>query len=283
MFGLGRNRNPFEGRAVILNMSKPTGILTASAIALVGVTMTVSAQAPVTFEVASVKANKSGASQVTVNWQGGVTMINVPLRAIVQFAYGINTPSRIIGHPDWTNVERFDIQARAPEGFTGVEQMRPMLQTLLADRFKMVSRLERRELQSYALVKARSDGKLGPNIKPAEKPCVGPRGEAPLGIQCVQGGGAAGGARAIGIPIGQLAPLLSLVVGRPVVDRTGLTGVYDLELRFSGERVDGGPPTDPAAPSIFTAVQEQLGLKLEAEREVVEVLVIDRIDRPSDN
>jgi uncharacterized protein (TIGR03435 family) len=255
-----------------------------SALALAGLSIGTSlhAQAPATFEVASVKANKSGASQVTVNWQGGVTMINVPLRAIVQFAYGINTPSRIIGHPDWTNVERFDILAKpATEGAT-VEQMRPMLQALLADRFKMVAKLEKRELQSYALVKARSDGKLGPNIKAAEKPCVGPRGEAPLGIQCVQGGNG-GGARAIGIPIAQLAPLLSLIVRRPVVDRTGLTGFYDLELRFSGEGVDGGPPPDPSAPSIFTALQEQLGLKLEAEREMVEVLVIASIDRPSEN
>jgi uncharacterized protein (TIGR03435 family) len=254
---------------------------TASAIVLLAL-VAVRAQAPAAFEVASVKANKSGANQVTVNWQGGVTMINVPLRAIVQFAYNINTPSRIVGHPDWTNVERFDIQARAPEGRNGVEQMRPMLQALLAERFKMVAKLEKRELQSFALVKARSDGKLGPNIKPAEKPCVGPRGEAPLGIQCVQGG-AGGGVRAIGIPIGQLAPLLSLVVRRPVVDRTGLTGIYDLELRFSGDPVDGGPSTDPSAPSIYTALQEQLGLKLDAEREVVEVLVIDRIERPAEN
>lgn len=240
------------------------------------------AQQPATFEVASVKANKTGANQVTVNWQGGVTMINVPLRAIVQFAYGINTPSRIIGYPDWTNVERFDILAKpATEGAT-VEQMRPMLQALLAERFKMVARLEKRELQSYALVKARTDGKLGPNIKPAEKPCVGPRGEAPLGIQCVQGG-PGGGTRAIGIPIAQLAPMLSLVVGRPVVDRTGMTGNYDLELRFSGEPVAGGPPPDPSAPSIFTALQEQLGLKLDAERELVEVLVVDRIERPTEN
>ena len=251
-------------------------------LALFAATMGLGAQAPATFEVASVKANKSGANQITVNWQGGVTMINVPLRAIVQFAYGINTPSRIIGYPDWTNVERFDIQARAPEGMTGVEQMRPMLQALLVERFKMVAKLEKRELQSYALVKARADGKLGPNIKPAEKPCVGPRGEAPLGIQCVQGG-PNGGARAIGIPIGQLGPMVSLVVGRPVIDRTGLTGIYDLELRFSGDRVDGGPPTDSSAPSIFTALQEQLGLKLEAELELADFLVIEKIERATEN
>ena len=94
------------------------------------------AQGRKTFEVASVKPSQPGQTQVTVSWQGGVTMINVPLRAIVQFAYGINTPSRIVGHPDWTNVERFDIQARPPEGMSGVEQMRPMLQALLAERFR---------------------------------------------------------------------------------------------------------------------------------------------------
>lgn len=259
-------------------------ISTALAFLLAG-SLGIHAQAPAsaTFEVASVKANTSGANQVTVNWQGGVTMINVPLRAIVQFAYGINTPSRIIGHPDWTNVERFDILARpATEGAT-VEQMRPMLQTLLANRFKMVARLEKRELQSYALVRARADGTLGPNIRPAATPCVGPRGEAPLGIQCVQGGGAAGGAKLVGVPIAQLAPLISLVVGRPVVDRTGLTGNYDLEIRFSGEQVAGGLPANSDAPSIFTALPEQIGLKLDAQRETVDVLVIDRIDRPTDN
>ncbi|HVG54875.1 MAG TPA: TIGR03435 family protein [Vicinamibacterales bacterium] len=258
--------------------NRGTRVLAVALLALANVR----AQTPATFEVASVKANKSGANQVTINWQGGVTLINVPLRAIVQFAYNINTPSRLVGYPDWTNVERFDIQARAPEGMNGVEQMRPMLQALLADRFKLVAKLEKRELQSYALVKARADGKLGPNIKPAEKPCVGPRGEAPLGIQCVQGG-AGGGARAIGIPIGQLAPMISLLVGRPVVDRTGLTGIYDLELKFSGDRVDGALPADPSAPSIFTALQEQLGLKLEAERELAEVLVIERIERATEN
>jgi uncharacterized protein (TIGR03435 family) len=242
------------------------------------------AQAPATFEVASVKANKTGATQVTVSWQGGVTMINVPLRAIVQFAYNINTPSRIVGYPDWTNVERFDIQARPPDGLTGVEQMRPMLQALLADRFKMVAHLEKRELQSYALVKARPNGALGPNLKPSTTECVGPRGEkTPLAIQCGVQTGTAGGVRLVGVPMGQLAPLVSLVVGRPVVDRTGLTGTYDLELRFSGDPVAGGPAPDPAAPSIFTALQEQLGLKLDAEREIVDVLVIDRIDRPTEN
>ena len=143
----------------------------ALAIALFGAGLR--AQTPAKFEVASVRPSKPGETQVTVSWTGGVTMINVPLRAIVQFAYGINTPSRIVGHPDWTNVERFDIQAKPPEGLTGVEQMRPMLQTLLADRFKMVARSEKREVQSYALVKAKPDGPLGPRLKPSTAKCTG--------------------------------------------------------------------------------------------------------------
>jgi uncharacterized protein (TIGR03435 family) len=260
----------------------------ASAVALVFAafvgSMAPQAQTPPTFEVASVKANTSGANQVTVNWQGGVTMVNVPLRAIVQFAYGINTPSRIVGHPDWTNVERFDILAKPPQGLNGVEQMRPMLQALLADRFRMVARLEQREVQGYALVTARADRRLGPDLTPSTTVCVGPSGESnPLAIQCATQGGAAGAVRLVGVPMAQLAPLISLVVGRPVVDRTGLPGVYDMELRFSGDPVPGLVPADSGAPSIFTALQEQLGLKLDAERGTVDVLVIDRIERPTGN
>ena len=139
-------------------------------------------------------------------------------------------------------MERFDIQARPPEGMTAVEQMRPMLRALLEDRFKLVAKIEKRELQSYALVKARTDGQLGANLKPSRAVCKGPRGEAsPLAIQCGVQGGVAGAAKLVGVPIGQLAP------------------------------------------SIFTALQEQLGLKLDAEREVAEVLVIERIDRPAEN
>lgn len=242
------------------------------------------AQTPAGFEVVSVKANKSGASQVTINFQGGVTLINVPLRAIVQLAYNINTLSRIVGYPDWTNVERFDIQARPPEGMATTAEMGAMLRTLLADRFKLVAQIEKRELQTYALVKARTDGKLGSNIKPAEAPCVGPRGEPnPLAIQCAAPGSVPGATSFAGVPMPQVAALLSLVVGRPVTDRTELAGPYDLELRFSGDPAAGAPLPDASAPSIFTALQEQLGLKLEAERELVEVLVITSIDRPTEN
>jgi len=242
------------------------------------------AQTPPTFEVASVKANKSGPEGVSVSWQGGLTMVNVPLRAIVQLAYGINTPSRIVGHPDWTNVERFDIQAKPPDGITTVEQMRPMLQALLADRFKMVAKLEKRELQSYALVKAKANGPLGPNLKPSKAKCAG-RGATPEpdAVQCGVRPGGAGRISLVGIPMAQLAPLVSVVVQRPVVDRTGLPGTYDIELTFTPGAVPGGDLANPDAPSLFTAIEEQLGLKLDAEREVVEVLVVERIERPTEN
>ena len=271
-----------ENSRLFTVLARTTGV-SGVIVALASTPTRVQAPAPATFEVASVKANNTGANQVTVSWQGGVTMINVPLRAIVQFAYNINTPSRLVGYPDWTNAERFDIQARAPEGMATVEQMRLMLQALLADRFKLVARLEKRELQSYALVKARTDGQLGRNLKLSTTVCVGPRGEAnPLAIQCAVQGGANGALKLVGVPMPQLAALISLVVGRPVADRTGLAGNYDLELRFAGNLLPVSTG-DSETPSIFTALQEQLGLKLDAEREIADVLVIDRIDRPSEN
>jgi uncharacterized protein (TIGR03435 family) len=261
----------------------------ALAIALFGAGLR--AQTPAKFEVASVRPSKPGETQVTVSWTGGVTMINVPLRAIVQFAYGINTPSRIVGHPDWTNVERFDIQAKPPEGLTGVEQMRPMLQMLLADRFKMVARSEKREVQSYALIKAKPDGPLGPRLKPSTAKCTGggvltpapASASNPDAVPCGVRPGGAGRVLLVGVPMAQLAPLISLVVQRPVVDRTGITGIFDIEMTFSPGAAPGGDLANPDAPSIFTALEEQLGLKLDAQREMVDVLVIEKIDRPSEN
>jgi len=273
-----------------LSRSAARAIVLSTVVLSLGVGLSAFPQAPAKFDVASVKANKTGATQVTVSWQGGVTMINVPLRAIVQFAYNINTPTRIAGHPDWTNVERFDIQARPPEGMTGVEQMRPMLQALLAERFKLVAKLEKRELQSYALVKAKPNGPLGPGLKPSTANCTGggaltpePAGANPDAVPCGVRPAGNGRISLVGIPMGQLAPLLSLAAGRPVVDRTGIKGLYDVELRFSPQAAPGSDLANPDATSLFTALEEQLGLKLDAERELVDVLVIERIDRPTEN
>src|SRR3984893_18301680 len=130
------------------------------------------AQTPPTFEVASVKPNKSGTTQANIAMPpNGVNFVNLPLRAIIQLAYGINQPSKLIGVPDWTVTERYDISARAAGPITQ-EERRLMLQALLADRLKPVARLEKREVTIPALMLARNDGKLGKNLVES-KGCIG--------------------------------------------------------------------------------------------------------------
>lgn len=279
----------------------------------------------VRFEVASIKRNLSASGQVTRGMQPGgrVTFINTPVRQLILVAYGLQ-PFQLIGGPSWLTSDRFDVIASAGTTATP-EQLNLMLRSLLADRFNLKAHTETREMPIYSLVKAREDGKLGDSLKPAAADC-GPtgRGRPSTGRQGVPSGvdgrdaplprpepGAAAaasgptvGCRAMiapgriimgGQPLSQLAAMLSNQVGRPVFDKTGLTGGYDFELVFMPEGGRGGPvgplppgapalpPIDPDAPTLVTAVQEQLGLKLESERGPVEVLVIDSIDQPTED
>jgi uncharacterized protein (TIGR03435 family) len=174
-----------------------------------------------------------------------------------------------------------------------------MMQALLAERFKLVVHRETREVSIDALVMARADRRLGPNLTPAAFDCDAlraafargerptpppPNGDRPVcGARTVPGRFLVGG-----YPIADFARNLSgFVGGRPIVDRTGLTGLYDLELTWTPDTPpagrDGAPPPgfDPNGPSLFTAVQEQLGLRLEATTGPVEVLVIDSANRPT--
>ena len=255
------------------------------------------AQTPPAFEVASVKPNKSGTTQANVGMApNGVNFVNLPLRGIIQLAFGINQPSKLAGVPDWAVTERFDIAARAAGPITQ-EERRLMLQALLADRLKLVARLEKREVSVLALLLARNDGKPGRNLVES-KGCVAPgsaaaREVAPAGAQtliCGPRGGAAGKVTLIGISIQQFASILALMVGRTVVDKTGLTGSYDIDFMYTPEQsIPGGvntpgPAPDPSGPSIYTALREQLGLKLESQKDQEEVLVIDHVERqPSEN
>ena len=252
------------------------------------------AQAPPAFEVASVRPNKSGTTQANIGMPpNGVNFVNLPLRAIIQLAYGINQPTKLVGVPDWTVTERYDISARAAGAVTQ-EERRLMLQALLADRLKLVARLEKREVSIFALMLARDDGKLGTNLVES-KGCLAPGSpaakEAAPGAQiCGPKTGGAGRLILTGIPIQQFAALLGTMLSRTVVDKTGLTGRYDIDLMFTPEQQlpagvnFPGPPADPNGPSIYTAVREQLGLKLESQRDQEEVLVIDHIERqPSEN
>jgi len=230
------------------------------------------------FDVASVHQNKSGTTQTSINYTpGGVTFTNLQLRAIIQFAYGINQPARLAGVPDWANSERFDIVAHG--AVTSVEVRRLMLQTLLADRFKLAVHTERRSLPIYTLVLARSDGKLGPTLKPSTADCAAQR----CGARTV----APGDVNLTGVQMGAFAAMLSITQGRSVVDGTGLTGMYDIHLAFAPDTTVGPGAAETAAlddrPSIFTALQEQLGLQLQPGTRPEDVIVVDRVSHPDEN
>jgi uncharacterized protein (TIGR03435 family) len=268
------------------------------------------------FEIASVKANKSGDGRMMFGLQpgGGMTATNVPLRELIRFAYEVQD-FQIVGAPGWTESERFDVVAKAVVDRPADAQIalpgpreRQMMQSLLADRFKLTLHNDTRPLPIYALVLARSDGKLGPQLKPSAADCAairgrgpggpgGPAGRGPMGPpapgerpQCgmmMRPGGIVAG----GMPLADFIRTLSMFLRRVVVDRTNLQGNYDIDLTWTPDQMPPGPPPpgvqlppiDPNGPSIFTAVQEQLGLKLESQTGPVDVLVIDRVERPSEN
>jgi len=263
------------------------------------------------FEVASVKANKSGQPFVQVGMAPGgrFTATNVPLRQLMLMAYQLQ-PFQIEGAPAWITTERFDVIAKgsgplapAAPGTPGPIQL--MMKSLLADRFKLVAHIEKKEMPIYALTLARSDGRLGPQLKAATIDCTAVnasrRGGPPPGPPDFNGPAPQcgmmvrpGGVRAGGVPINQILQLLSQNVQRIVVDRTGLTGTYEIDLTWTPEQLPQGrddappgapalPPIDPNGPSLFTALQEQLGLKLDSTRGPVDVLVVEKVERPTED
>lgn len=276
---------------------KPAFLFTLSvALALVRAQTPAATNPSAAFEVVSVKPNKSGTTQSNIGMPpNGLNIVNLPLRPIIQLAYGINQPSKLVGIPDWTNTERFDVSARAAGPVT-TEEHRVMMQALLADRFKLVARREKREISVFALVLDRKDGKLGPHLveskgctapaaAAAAAPATNSQGEAaPL---CGARPGGPGKINLVGMPMQTFASVLSLLVGRTVADKTGLTGRYDIELSYTPDQPApaglAAIPADPNGPSIFTAVREQLGLKFDSQRELEDVLVIEHVERPSEN
>ena len=273
--------------------------------------VTVSAQTPPppqaplpAFEVASVKLNDSNSrSASTDDRNGGFIAVNMALRRLVAIAYRLDPVldrDRVIG-PGWIDTTRFDIAARAPAG-TPRERIPDLLRTLLAERFQMVARTETRDGPIYAMVLARADGRLGSQLTTSSLDCSKPdagffgtvgvnAGGAPdttprCGFQSIRDENGAilrGGGRSMA----EIAKHLISQTNRPVVDRTGLKGLYDLVLQFTPEgmtpRTDGLPGPSVDGTSLFTALQEQLGLKLEPQHGPVEFLVIDRIERPTPN
>ena len=232
--------------------------------------------AQVAFEVASVKPNNSGSDASSTSGRpGSFTATNVTARQLIIFGYRLRE-FQIATGPGWITADRFDIVARAPEN---VRTDNPaMVRALLRDRFKLVAHMETQQGQIFSLTMARSDRRLGPQIKPTTVDCAPPQPGAPGGCGMNTFTGRMVGT---GQSMAQLVvALASFGVRRTVLDRTELKGSYDFELRWTPDTSTSvGTAND--APSIFAAVQEQLGLKLDAERGAVEMLIVDSIERPT--
>ena len=272
----------------------------------------VAAQTPATrarptFEVASTKSSREQTSLMAVRPLPGRLIADASLRLLIRNAYAVQ-PYQIVGGPDWTNSDRYAIEAKA-DGNASRGEMFLMLQALLEDRFQLKTHRETRELPAYALVSARGGLKLPP---PKEGGCVSPALDAPPDwsegrmmppgqgqlalVKCgsVSVGLGIPSARMHGgkIPMAEFIRALSAIVGRTVIDKTGFTGLFDVRLDFLPDETTVAmppPPPDVAAslaslsPSILTALQEQLGLRLVSTKGPVEVLVIDSVARPAED
>jgi bla regulator protein BlaR1 len=257
------------------------------------------------FEVASIKLAPPGGRGHGFQMPdpGRFRTINASPKLMIQFAYNLKD-FQLMGGPNWTDSKEYDIDAKVSDeevaamakmpGDQGREQLRLMMRSLLADRFKLTVSHEAKELPIYALVVAKGGPKLTPTTyTPPDPGAPKPPTEPKDGPHLLLGNGTISGAYQ---PISRLADLLASVPdlgGRVVQDQTGITGRYDFEMRFSMQPFpgkNGGPLPDsaPAAddtsePSIFTALEEQMGLKLESTKGPVEVYTIQHIEEPSEN
>ena len=263
-----------------------------------------SARAPASFEVVSVKrlaSSRPGSMSPMLMPGGRVVAQNVTARELIRSAYALED-SQVGGGPGWIGAERFDIEARAAATATP-DDVRAMLRALMKDRFSLESHIESKETSIFAMIASRSDGKLGAGLRRAGTACapITPPPGAPAPPPPPPASGRGLGGFAFRCPSAFLPGRFSIRaidmrgfatvlwrranVGRPVTDRTGLTGDFDIDLFYApyGENINGAPiPTD-GLPSIFTAVQEQLGLRLDSARGPIDVLVIDRLSPPAEN
>jgi uncharacterized protein (TIGR03435 family) len=265
------------------------------------------------FEVASIKPIADSSGPILMRMLPGRFESQVPIGVLVRQALQ-KADYQMIGAPGWINTERYAIVAKPPDGVAPAA-MRVMIANLLRDRFHLETHVETRELPIFNLVIARPDGRLGPNLKVtspecqaeiAERAAAAQRGDPPPPLPtsfpgpndpqpCLFLTTPVGIINGTGRTIAQLIPTLADLVARPVLDKTGLTGPYDFRMKYAPEpgrvagllgvfgQSAGAPPApiDPDAPSLSVALQEQLGLKLESARAPVEVVVIDRMEKPT--
>ena len=241
------------------------------------------------FEVASIKPADRAAIERSLRTDnaGGLNATNVPIRALITMAYGIRD-SQLTGGPKWVDTDCYDVMAKPEKmegapGFVGPSSitdeqrkvrddlLKERIRNLLTERFGLQVRKEIREEQVYTLTVTKSGPKVTPNTTP------GARQGLTMNPERAQGFAA---------PMSLLAEDLADTLGRPVIDKTGLTEKYDWKLEWAPEATPGSteaPLQVSAGPTIFTALQDQLGLKLESTKGPVEVYVIDHIDQPSEN
>lgn len=237
------------------------------------------------FDAVSVKANRSGEQGGSSRAQAGRYVgVNVTLMRLVRLAY--RPIEEFEGGPDWKDRDRFDVEAVTSAANPSQAQMLAMLHTLLADSFKLRAHAETRTLPVYELSLGRPDGRLGPSLNRVADVCPppappGPAPAAPASTPPIRCGFTVGDGVLKGMgTVAQIASEL-VVAGRHTVDRTGLAGVYSIDLRWSSDNTDGLPADAP--PEIFTAVREQLGLRLQAATASTQVLVIVSAERPETN
>jgi uncharacterized protein (TIGR03435 family) len=220
--------------------------------------------------VASVKPNRSvtGNTSIKTAPGGRFTAENVSLRALIQLAFGIRD-FQLAGGPSWIGTEKYDIVAKtgAPKEMSSDEELKPLLQALLADRFMLKFHRQTKQLPVYALVVVRGRPKLTPNTNATAAPSTS-----------ISSGGDKFSMEATKSSMARLCNILGRRLDRTVIDKTGLKGEFDFKLEWAPDQA-----VDSSGPSIIAALQEQLGLKLEAKKGPVEIIVIDHIEKPSGN
>ena len=243
-------------------------------------------QDQISFDVVSIRRNTSG----SMNGGGGprpggrYTFTNIPFRSVIAFAYGVPT-GRVLEGPDWLAVDRYDIDAVGKPNATDVERTH-MLKQLLRERLGLAVRAEQRRFQVYSLILARADGPRGTGVSRSPVDCRDPEARkkalasAPPGRLACGFRDSEGVFQGGGIDMPTLAQVLGGPAGRPVMDKTGVSGGFDIDLKWRSAP-DGAAGGDGV--EIFTAVQEQLGLKLVSDEAQLDVIVIEKIGRPSDN
>jgi uncharacterized protein (TIGR03435 family) len=225
------------------------------------------------FDAVSVKAAKSGVRGYSIHpYPNRLSCSNVTLKLLIASAYHVYD-FQISGGPKWAGDDRFDIEAKAA-GSVSEKALMTMLQQLLAERFHLELRRESKVSSVYAL----EVSKAGSKLKPSQDP------ETPIQFRVFQ----RKQITSRNSPLSQLTETFSWLLGRPVVDRTGLTGNFDYELEWTPDEVqvrsdESAPSTDSSNPALSSALQQQLGLRLIEKKEPVEILIVEQAQKPSDN